>query len=426
MLSSISHGDEALWLALYNFLFLPVWIGLSLARPMLRKGFRDRMGLVEEQGPDTVRWIHCASVGELSAVSGLVYEMREKEPDSRVVISTITRTGKRRSEELFPGVYTFIAPIDFCLFVRSALAKIGPQILFVVETELWPNLLSMASQRGVTVVVVNGRLSHRSLRRYLLLRTFFGEILRCVDWFFVQTDADRAAFQRLGVPRDRVSVTGTMKSDLSVAPADGKSVLSSLAIPEKARILVAGSVRREEEDDLLRAFAAVLKSQSSAYFIVAPRHIQRARSIGRRAEKMGFRVRFRSDGGRYAGESILILDTLGELTKVYGAAHVSFVGGSLRPYGGHNVLEPAMWGVPVLFGKFTKNCNEEADELVSLKGGMRVNGWGDLATKILLLLRDEELRARMGRNARSVVETRSGVSAMVYETLRLKGLLGKK
>lgn len=415
-----------MWHALYNMLLAPVWVGLTLARPLLGKEFRERTGCVNESVARNVRWIHCASVGELSAISGLVHEIRNNEPDSQVVISTVTLTGKRRSAELFPGLETFIAPIDFPLFVLNALDRIAPAVLFVVETELWPNLISLAHRRGVAVVILNGRLSGRSVRRYLLLKTFFSRILRCVDWLFVQTDSDRSAFQELGVPVDRITVTGTMKSDLSFDPEERGALLDAFAIPPTARVLVAGSVRSDEEDEVLKALAAVAVEIPSAYFVIAPRHLERAQYIARRAEEMGMKIRFRSDDCDYAGENLLILDTLGELMRLYGAAQVSFVGGSLRPYGGHNVLEPAMWGVPVLFGKFTSNCAEEAGELVSLGGGLRVGGWKDLAAGVILLLRDEKLRSEMGRNALEVVRIRSGVSARIYETLRLKGYLGNR
>jgi 3-deoxy-D-manno-octulosonic-acid transferase len=407
--------------ALYNASLLPVWIVLSLARPFLRNELRERIGLVDVQGSDEVRWIHCASVGELSAIAGLVRELKRREPNSRVVISTVTSTGKKRSQELFPDVYTFIAPIDFPAFVRNALDRVKPAIVLIVETELWPNLVTLANQRGVTVVTINGRLSARSLRRYLVFRGLFGRILRRIDWFFVQTDKDRSAFERLGAPKDRISVTGTMKSDLSVGSADRKGLSNLFAIPAKAWVVVAGSVRPEEEEDVLRALVAVSEVLPSAYSVVAPRHLRRAHSIAKHAKDMGVKVRFRSDGCGYMGEKVLILDTLGELTRLYSIAHVSFVGGSLRPYGGHNVLEPAAWGVPVLFGEYTDNCCRDADELVALNGGVRVEGWEDLAANILLLLKDEKLRQDMGSNARKVVQRRSGVSARVYEALRAKG-----
>ena len=414
-----------MWNTLYNILLTPVWLALSLATPFLGKEFRERTGHATVEKSNRVLWIHCASVGELSAVSGLVDQIKRNEPNSTVVISTATVTGKRRASELFPGTTTFIAPIDFPLFVLNSLTRIAPEVLFIIETELWPNLISLAHRRGVTVVVLNGRLTARSVRRYLLLKAFFSGVLRCVDWFFVQTDSDRTAFQELGAPMDRISVTGTMKSDLSFVPEERETLLDAFAIPAAARVFVAGSVRSEEEEEVVRALAQVADEIQPVYFVVAPRHLERAQYLARRAEEMGMKVRFRSDGSEYAGENLLVLDTLGELMRLYGVAHASFIGGSLRPYGGHNVLEPAMWGVPVLFGKFTANCAEEAEELVRLGGGLRVSGWSDLANKAAALLRDEELRCEMGRNALKVVRTRSGVSARVYEMLRQKGYLGR-
>jgi 3-deoxy-D-manno-octulosonic-acid transferase len=283
----------------------------------------------------------------------------------------------------------------------------------------------MSAKRGVTVVVLNGRLSAGSLRVYLLFRPLFSRVLRGVKRFFVQTESDSAAYQKLGVEEERISVTGTMKSDVSVRYVDKGSLMSDYGVPDEARVLVAGSVRPDEEKGVLEAVASVAEAVPSAYFIVAPRHLQRAPGMAALAGELGLRVRFRSSDSAYSGERLLILDTMGELSAVYGLSHVSFVGGSLKPYGGHNVLEPAMWSVPVLFGKYTGNCSEEAEELVSSRGGMRVADSGDLASAALLLLTDHQLREAMGKNAREVVERRAGVSERVYRELRSCGLLGE-
>lgn len=414
-----------MWCTLYNILLTPAWALLSLVRPFRSSGFRERMGDVDTRVSSGGFWIHCASVGELSAIQGIVAEMKADRPGRQVVISTMTATGKARAEELFPGVYSFVAPLDFPFSVRKTLKRIAPSVLFIAETELWPNLISMSAKRGVTVVVLNGRLSGGSLRVYLLFRPFFSRVLKGVRRFFVQTESDSAAYQKLGVDQDRISVTGTMKSDVKVRSVDRGSLMSDYGIPEEAWILVAGSVRPEEEKAVLEAIVSVAETVPSAYFIVAPRHLQRASGIAALADELGLQVRLRSSGAAYSGEKLLILDTMGELSTVYGLSHVSFVGGSLKPYGGHNVLEPAMWSVPVLFGKYTSNCNEEAEELVSSEGGMRVEDSADLASAALLLLTDHPLRETMGRNACKVVERRAGVSKRVYEELRSFGLLNE-
>ena len=410
-----------MWRAAYNLVLAPVWAVLSVARPLLRGEFRERMGEVETQPSGGALWIHCASVGELSAIEGMVQEMRANEADRRIVISTMTETGRARAKALFPEAYSFVLPLDFPLFVRKTLERINPSVLFIVETELWPNLLTIAADRGVRVVVLNGRLSAGSLRMYLTFRSLFAEALRGVRRFFVQTDSDSAAYQKLGVPAGKISVTGTMKSDMRGHQVESGALLEEFAIPEDMKVFVAGSVRPDEEEDVLKALSAVHRELPSSYSVVAPRHLQRVQNIAARARELGFEIRFRSNGSIYSGERLLLLDTIGELSMVYGLAHVSFVGGSLKPYGGHNVLEPAMWGVPVLFGEFTENCNEEAEELVSCGGGMRVANSDDLASAALKLLLDEELRETTGRNARAVVQSRSGVSRGVYQTLKAEG-----
>jgi len=395
-------------------------------QPLLDGEFRERLGEVDSLEAERVYWVHCASVGELSAVSGLLSEIEKKEPRSRIVITVMTTTGKERAAKLFPKVSCYLAPLDSPPFVRAALKRIKPSVLFIVETELWPNLITMTSESGAEVVVVNGRLTAKSLRRYLPFRPLFVNVLRRVRWLFVQTEADRFRFERLGAESSSITVTGTMKSDLSVPLISHHSIREEFSLPREKKILVAGSIRPEEEKDVLMALATVGKRDSSTYFVVAPRHVQRTQNISSLAEDVGMKVRLRSDGDHYSGEDLLLLDTMGELTRVYGAADVSFVGGSLKPYGGHNLLEPAMWGVPVLFGRFTDNCREEAEELLERGGGMRVSAPEDLASKIGLLLGDDVLRDEMGTNAREVVSRRLGVSCQIYANLCDRGIMGSR
>ena len=399
-------------------------ISLVLLRPLLSEEFRERLGEVTPPQTAVVYWFHCASVGELSAISGLLSEIKKREPKSGIVISAMTRTGKDRARKLFPGIPSFLAPLDSSLFVKAALNRIRPSVLVIAETEIWPNLIRLAAKSGARVIMINARLSTRSLNRYLLFRPLFVRVLRRVEWLFVQTEADRVGFERLGAENLRMTVAGGMKSDLDMPSAPRDSIKEEFSLPDERKVVVAGSVRPEEEKEIIEALEIVRKTHPSVYFVVAPRHVQRAQSISSLAEERGMRVRLRSDGDCYSGEDMLILDTIGELTRVYGCAHLSFVGGSLKAYGGHNLLEPAMWGSPVLFGRYTDNCDEEARALIRQKGGMRVDGWRDLASKFNLVLGDDGLREEMGRNAKEVVIERSGVSQRIYEDLCQKKILG--
>lgn len=409
---------------MYSLLTFPVSVFLSLFRPLLNEEFTERLGEVTSPEASVVYWFHCASVGELSAISGLLSEIRRREPESGIVISTMTRTGKDRAKKLFPGIPSFLAPLDSSRFVRTALSRIRPSVLVIAETEIWPNLIRLTAESGAEVIMVNARLSTASLNRYLLFRPLFARVLKRIEWLFVQTEADRVGFERLGAESSRVTVTGGMKSDLDVLSVPRDSIKEEFSLPDERKVVVAGSVRPEEEKEVIGALEIVRGRHPSTYFVVAPRHVQRAQSIARLAEESGMRVRLRSDGKCYSDEDMLILDTIGELARVYGCAHLSFVGGSLRSYGGHNLLEPAMWGSPVLFGKYTHNCDEEARALIRQKGGMRVDGLRDLASKFSLVLEDDGLRDEMGRNAREVVIERSGVSHRIYEDLCQKKILG--
>jgi 3-deoxy-D-manno-octulosonic-acid transferase len=413
-----------LWSYLYDIILLPFSICLYIARPLLTREFRERLGETGFRKGNRVYWFHCASVGELSAISGLIQEVRKRENGSCVVISTNTKTGKKRARQLFPDLFSFLAPVDSRIFVSAALRRINPDVLIIAETEIWPNLVRLSAKSGARIVMVNGRLTARSLKRYLSFRPLFARALREVTWFYVQTESDRVRFEKVGAFAQRIAVTGSVKSDIQTPCGSRDSVAEEFRLPKDKRIFVAGSVRPGEEKDILLAFQSLLSREPRVYLLLAPRHIQRARAIGAMAEEMGFKVRYRSDSGDLSNDQILVLDTIGELAKAYGAADVAFVGGTLASYGGHNLLEPAAWGVPVLFGRHTENCREEAEELIGSGGGMRVNQAEDLASKVSLLLQNDELRVEFGGNAKAVVMRRSGVSRRIYEDLCRKRVLG--
>ncbi len=413
-----------MWYSLYNLFLSPLWLLLIVARLFSRGNLRERLGEVDPTRAGADYWIHCASVGELSSIPGLLREIRRREPGSRIVISTMTATGRERASELFPDIYSFLAPVDSPVSVIRVLERVDPRALLVAETELWPVIFGSAHRRGIPVVIVNGRLTARSLRRYLLFRPLFKRALRGVSALFVQTEKDRLAYAKLGVPQEKIKVTGSMKPDFEKPSVTRDIVREEFSIPEEALVVVAGSVRPDEEKDILLASRRVLEGCRSAYLVIAPRHLERARTIGMLAGELGMVVRYRSSGNSRSDEKVLILDSLGELVKLYAAADVSFVGGSLKPYGGHNVLEPAMWGVPVLFGPFTRNCSQEAEELILKDGGIRVTNWEELASRTLALLKDVELRRRMGSSANEIVKDRSGASGVVCEDLFKRGILG--
>ena len=401
------------------------WIVWVVSYPVLRimgagksesaENWRERLGLLRGV-PRGAVWIHGASVGEVSALAPFLGELVRYTRKEQGIISSMTGTGKRRARSAYRHCAVAF-PMDAVPAVRRALHRADPRVVIIAETELWPAFIMEAS-RCSRVAWVNGRISDRSYKRYRLflsplLRILFSrfEILCVIS----RQDAERVV--ALGAPRSRVFVTGNLKADL-VVPGRALS-----GIP-RARWFVAGSTRPGEEAAVLEAFAICRKKIPGMRLCLAPRHLDRVAGVVQLAEQAGFRVARRSEGPAKAAHSeVLVLDTHGELLSVYRKAEVAFVGGTLVPVGGHNVLEPAVSGVPVLFGPYTANVREEAEGLERTGGGFRVSGSGTIAALLLRLMGSRAVGRRAGGRARTFVKTRQGVARRVAALFAKKGLL---
>jgi 3-deoxy-D-manno-octulosonic-acid transferase len=320
----------------------------------------------------------------------------------------------RRSVQHVDAVFFF--PFDFAFIVRRMMNIVRPRAFIMMETEIWPNLLRTCRARGVKTVVINGRISSRSYPRYRLIRPFFRRVLADVDRFCMQSDESARRLIDLGADPRRVTVTGSLKFDSLDLPAvlsHGKPrarVLRYFRLPSSRAVLVAGSTVRGEEPAVLRAFGRLKATTPNALLIVAPRHPERFGEVERLARDEGFATVRRSelpiDAEPRAG--VVVLDTLGELAQVYQLASVVFVGGSLMDHGGHNILEPAIFGKPILFGPYMSNFREIADTFLSNDAAVRVESERDLEEALVLLWSDPVRRARLGAAARALVEANRG------------------
>ena len=432
-----------MWRLFYNIVLLvvsPLIVAVLLAKRRCRPGLPQRLGLEEgsfglfrlfglsqpNKPNQPVIWIHAVSLGEVVAVTPLVNELHRRHPAHRLVVSTVTETGREAVEQRLAGVAEHCyAPLDFPWVVSRFIERLQPCLYLFVETELWPNLLWYLRRRGVPTALVNGRLSTRSFARqqWAPVRSFYRTMLQTLSLCLMQSDRDVDRIVALGAEASRVRRTGNIKFD-QPAPvvAEGGTTRAYLGLQDTDQLFVAGSTHPGEEEILVECYRALVARYSSAVLLLAPRHIERAESVEAMIRARGLAVQRRSTIGqagarRSTGPRVVVLDSRGELAAIYREAVVAFVGGTLVPIGGHNLLEPAQWAKPVLFGLYTDHCAEIADLLIQAGGGRRVLHAEDLAQHIMALFSDSEERERMGRSARQVVEQNQGALQRTMEAI---------
>ena len=371
-------------------------------------------------------WIHAVSVGEVLSARPLARDLRARYARHRIFLSTTTMTGQaiaRRSVPDADGVFYF--PFDLGLFVRRTLDVVRPRLFVMMETEIWPHLLRECRRRGIKTAIVNGRLSERSYPRYRLARGFMRIVLDQVDRFCVQSEESARRFIDLGANPGRVTVTGSLKFDSIDLPAPAAQsrprdrVLRYFRIPASRFVVVAGSTMKGEEAAVLAAFRRVRSAAPQTLLILAPRHVERAADVEQLCRQEGFKTARRSELPIDAEPrvDVVVLDTIGELATIYQLATVAFVGGSLVDTGGHNILEPAVFGKPIVFGPHMSNFAEIAQAFLANIAGVQVQGDRELADVLVALVTDPVRRARLGAAARALVEANRGAKDKSIEVL---------
>ncbi len=367
-------------------------------------------------GDDSI-WIHAVSVGEVLTARPLISELKRRYPNLRMFLSTTTMAGQqlaRRSVQDVDAVFYF--PFDLGFVVRRTLDLVRPRLFIMMETEIWPNLLHECRKRGVKTAVVNGRLSARSFPRYRMVRGFMRRVLDHVDRFLVQSEESARRFIDLGADPGRVVVTGSLKFDsLDLSPNALQArardrVLRYFRVPASRPVIVAGSTMKGEEAAVLRAFRRVRTAVPNTLLVLAPRNPERFGEVEQLVRSEGWKTAKRSDLAidTEPRVDVVVLDTIGELATVYQVGTVVFVGGSLVATGGHNVLEPAVFGKPIVFGPHMENFAEIADAFVTNGAGVQLAGEQQLDETFLSLMSDPVRRARLGAAARALVEANRG------------------
>jgi len=384
---------------------------------------RERLGLRAHQPPAApCGWIHAVSVGEAIAAAPLVEGLRRRWPALPLVVSTVTETGARVVRQRFTGLASHrYLPLDFPGASRRVIASIRPAFFVGMETELWPNLLRTLAARGVPAMVANGRLSDRSFRRYRLVRGAMRRVLADVSVFGMQSDEDARRVIALGATPERVVVTGNVKHEALPDPAGAADLWRRLAgLAPRQMVWIAGSTHRGEEGAVLDAHVAARATRPDLALIIAPRHPERVGEVISLVTSRGFTAVRRSELPGAVPDratTVIVLDTVGELAQLYSIADVVFVGGSLAPFGGHNMLEPAARAKPVLFGPHTTNFRDAATLLLDSEGGRLVHDSRELGVELIRLLDDPLLRATSGEKAHAAVAAQHGAVGLTLELI---------
>ncbi len=416
-----------LGLALYTALGLlasPALIPRLLLRhrPLSRAlaGLRERWGNLPESLPQDCIWVHGASAGEARAALVLARALELGFPGVPVVLSCLTPSGHQVLAGT--GHPTLYFPLDLPGPTRRALDRLKPRLVLLVETEIWPRFLDACRQRGVDAAVVSGRLSPRWLGVYRRLAPLLSSSLEALRMCCAQSEADAERFARLGISAERIRVTGNLKFDVEPPPAD-PNILDPYRPRDCDLVLVAGSTRPGEEEAVCEAFRALRQRRPHSLLVLAPRHPQRAsHALGVALRVLGpDSSRLRSAlpaSGRPRDCSCVVVDRLGELATLYRMASIAFVGGSLVPAGGHTPIEPAACGAPILFGPHMDHVREIARTLLEAQGARAVSSASDLRMQVLALAEDPAQRARLGRNARALVEAHRGAATRTVQALQ--------
>ncbi len=417
---------------LYNFLLtlsiiliLPWWL-LNLIRGKYRRGFWQRMGFY----PDEIKsglinqspiWIHAVSVGEVIASTSLIKSLRKEYPDIKIILSTVTDTGQKiAKEKIKEADYIIYFPFDFSWSVKRALNTINPIICIIMETELWPNFLREANKKAIPVAVINGRISERSFKRYRMISLFMENVLESVKLFSMQTEDDAKRIIALGANHNNVRVSGNIKYDnefKEIEEEKVKEIKNTLGVNNSDRIFIAGSTHPGEEEIVVKLYSNILKNYPDFRLVIAPRHIDRVGEVEEIVKKIGLNAVRKTEllkGSRVKGQGssntkpIIILDTIGELSFMYSIADIVFVGGSLIPHGGQNILEPAFYKKPVIFGKYMMNFQEIAKEMILSGGGIQVNNEEDLIREVGGLLNNKKKMIEIGEKGYQVIMKNRG------------------
>jgi len=412
-------------LAIYGLVTLPQRMLGRANRPFgERLGRKTFLNALQPASGAIRIWVHAVSVGEVNAIRPLVNELSQH-PGTQLFVSTTTVTGQQVAQNHFrESASVFYFPFDLQLICRRFIKRIRPHVVLLAETEIWPSFLLAADSTSVPVILVNGRLSDRSFTRYRRFRMLFGPLLDRIDHYCVQSKIDRERFLQLAVPENRVNWVGNLKFDYEVTVTPAREMINSmldqvLRRSENDVILVCGSTKPGEEELLVDVVCRLRKRHPQLKLLLAPRHPKRGEEIREIVRIRGLSCCLRSELIPERTDQprceCVVLDTIGELAQVYEIADFVFIGGSLVNQGGQNIIEPAAFGKPILFGPDMSNFREIAAAFLESYAALQVDSPADFEARLQILLEDTHARTWLGRNARKVIRNNQGAVARTVE-----------
>lgn len=421
-------------LTLYNLLFSAAVV-LYLPVLFLKKGpesrrtfITERLGLSRYSKTDI--WVHAVSVGEALACIPFLKKLKKEFPDKKIAVTTTTYTGQKIAKDKFPEADRIMyIPLDSALCVNSVVGKLRPEVFICIETELWPVLFHALKKTGSKVVVLNGRISDKSFQGYSKIKFLMKRLFADIDFLYMQGEVDADRILKLGADKDKVDIMGNFKFDMEFSKEVPLDWLNSAG----GRIMLAASTHRGEDGIIIDAFKLIRNDVRDVKLIIAPRHPERFDEVAdlikqkgldyiRRSQMQESGVRSQELRETYNGPwtteyDIILLDTMGELSRVYSHVYAAFIGGSLIPHGGQNLLEPAYWSKPIIFGPHMENF-PIAGEFLEKSAAMEVKDANDIAEKVTELMNNEEKAAALGRNAKAIVDKNTGAVKKAIELIR--------
>lgn len=398
-----------MWIAIYNLIIcalglivFPFAVIISIFSEKLRQKFWPRLGVQNFPENKKPLWVHALSVGEINAAAPLVLGLVEKFPDMPIVISASTKTGFEIAQKLLGHAadHIFYFPYDLPFCVSRAISRVDPLACVLVESDIWPNFVWQIKRKNIPLILANARLSDSSFAGYARLKFLMGPVFNAFDAICVQSEHEKERFAAIGADVEKIFITGNLKFDMAPSPVVNNEFNFS-----DRKVIVAGSTHPGEESH----FASLLgqwKKLRDIRLVVAPRDPRRARAVEKIFLQAGFSTRLFSQGQELA--DVIIVDEMGVLTKIYSMATLCFVGGSLKSHGGHNPLEPAMFGKPVLFGPDMGDFPQISTMLVQGNGAWQISDANELGNAVTALLKDPQKAAQMGKNALGVVKANQG------------------
>jgi len=412
-------------LTCFLILHIPYLFLQSLLRKRPQKQLKERLGSFPDLSLKKPIWTHAASVGEVLCSIPLLKRIKKEVPDCEIVLTTMTSTGNETAKKLIPEADRILFfPMDHPFIIRRAIRKIGPRLLLIAETELWPNLLRSCSRKQIPVVLFNGRISEKSFRGYLLLKSFFKKCMKDISLFLMQTEEDRSRIIEIGAPPERTGVAGNIKFDQvfpSLTREATVGLSGSLGLQGKETILIAGSTHQGEEEIFIQLFKNLRKVDPHLILILAPRHLDRLDEVEKVLRNEGLSWRRKSSPSiqdRKEISGVILLDTMGELMRLYSLGTIVFIGGSLVPVGGHNPLEPLFFKKCVLFGPHMFNFLEISRRLIAEGGAILVKDREELSSQLKRLLSDERARNEVGQNGYRFLQKHRGATERIFEKIK--------